>query len=153
MKDKISYRFRIVGDGPYREKIEGLIDELHLKDRVELLGNRRDIPQLLETADIFIHMPFEEGFGITIIEAMASGLICICADVGAMSEIIDNGVNGFIVDNNENTLAQALLKVNSMTNRQMEMISEAAIHKANTFSIFTFVNILDSTIESLYASD
>lgn len=55
------------------------------------MGTRYNIPELLNDADIFIHMPeWEEGFGITIIEAMAAGVICVCSNNGAISEIINN---------------------------------------------------------------
>ena len=98
LKEK-DFEFQIIGDGPYKTKLESLVKEQHLENKVVFLGTRYDVSQLLEKADIFVHVPIiEEGFGITIVEAMASGKLCICSNSGAISEIIENDGNGFLVN-------------------------------------------------------
>lgn len=140
----------IIGDGPYRSELEAQAKALGLSNIVEFCGSRRDIPERLKRADYFIHMPvWEEGFGITIIEAMTVGLICICADSGAIPEIITDKVNGFIVKKDDSqAFAEALGRVVAMSDEDKKQISAAAVERAMDFSMDVFVSELDSVISS-----
>lgn len=87
-------RLLIVGDGSERPNLEKLINELNLSDKIALLGFRRDIKELLAIFDL---SSISEGISITILEAMACGKPIIATDVGGNSEIITEGVSGFLV--------------------------------------------------------
>ena len=65
----------LVGDGELRGELEQKISDLNLTDSVQLLGLRTDIPELLSAADIFLFPSRFEGFGISLLEAQASGLL------------------------------------------------------------------------------
>jgi glycosyltransferase involved in cell wall biosynthesis len=88
----------IVGDGEEKNGIQEEISRLGLDRNVRLLGNRYDVADLLEASDIFILTSISEGIPLTVIEAMLSGLPCVCTDVGGLSEIIQDGVDGFLVE-------------------------------------------------------
>lgn len=70
----------LIGDGELREQIESQIAELGLKDAVLLLGNRQDVPEVLQAADCFLFPSLWEGLGIVAVEAQAAGLPCLCSD-------------------------------------------------------------------------
>lgn len=70
----------LVGDGDLRKDIEQQIDELGIRESVMLLGNRHDIPKVLQAADFFLFPSLWEGLGIVAVEAQAAGLGCICSD-------------------------------------------------------------------------
>ena len=83
----------LVGDGSLREKIEDQIKSLHLDEAVRILGNRTDIPELLQAADVFLFPSLWEGLGIVAIEAQAAGLPCLCSDqVPAAVKVVQNCV-------------------------------------------------------------
>ena len=147
LKD-VNYQFTVVGDGPYRGKLERQAVELGIEERVEFLGSRRDVPQLLQQSGIFIHMPvWEEGFGITIIEAMASGLICICAKSGAIPEIIEDGKSGFLIaKDTANEYETKIREVMAMNKDEVQLISHQAVERAKHFSIECFAAQLDNLI-------
>ncbi|RRD02072.1 glycosyltransferase, partial [Arachnia propionica] len=63
----------IVGEGPDRAEIETLITELDVGDRVRLLGQRGDVPELLRQHDVFLSTSRVEGFGLAAAEGMAVG--------------------------------------------------------------------------------
>ena len=150
LSSEIKYHFMIVGDGDYREELEKCVKQKHLEGKVSFLGTRDNVAELLKESDIFIHMPIlEEGFGITIIEAMAAGLICICNDRGAIPEIIDNGVNGFILDHNKTgELSELLNKMFYAENHnKLNAMGINAINSAKKYSIENFSQNLDKLIE------
>ncbi|WP_299767279.1 glycosyltransferase [uncultured Dokdonia sp.] len=78
----------LVGDGVLREEKEVLARTLEIDDRVHFLGYRTDIPQLLKLADVSVLSSHYEGFGLAIVEGMASGNPCIGSDVSGLSEVI-----------------------------------------------------------------
>lgn len=70
----------LVGDGELREVIVNKIKELRLENRVILTGSRDDVPQLLQTMDIFAFPSIWEGLPVTVVEAQAAGLPCIISN-------------------------------------------------------------------------
>jgi glycosyltransferase involved in cell wall biosynthesis len=148
---EIDYHLKIVGDGPFRGELVKITEEHNLKD-VEFCGSRGDVPELLNSSEIFIHMPnWEEGFGITVVEAMAAGKICIVANSGAMPEIITDGVNGFIVEKgNILALKEKIQEVSKDINSEyMQQIRENAVKRARDFSIENFARNLDKQIANI----
>jgi sugar transferase (PEP-CTERM/EpsH1 system associated) len=87
----------IVGDGPCRSALERRIRESDLKDRVLLLGERADIPALLQTFDVFVLSSIAEGMSNTVLEAMAAGLPVIATQVGGNPELVKHGSTGLLV--------------------------------------------------------
>lgn len=142
-----TFHLTIVGDGPYRKTLESLSKDI--KERVSFLGTRVDIPQLLSTADIFVHMPeWEEGFGITVVEAMAAGKICIIANSGALPEIITDNMDGFIVEKgNVRAVANKIIEITDQFNSiKIQMVRKQAIKRAKEFSIERYCAKLDQLI-------
>jgi glycosyltransferase involved in cell wall biosynthesis len=103
----------IVGDGPYRTRIESLLSELGLVSHVTLAGFRRDIAQILAASDVFVlATDLWEGLPITILEAMASGLPVVASDVGGIREEIIQQQTGIVVPpKNPHVLSQSLLEL------------------------------------------
>ena len=89
-----NWRLWLVGDGPDRPQLEALHARLGLGDRVQFLGSRLDVPELLAQSDIFVLSSHWEGLPISIIEAMRAGLPVVASDVGGVSESVIDGVTG-----------------------------------------------------------
>lgn len=97
----------LVGDGDLRETIQAKIRELHLADSVIMLGNRKDVPELLQAADCFLFPSLYEGLGIVAIEAQAAALPCICSEsVPRLAKVTDNCV--FLPYNEDMWIKEAL---------------------------------------------
>lgn len=98
LKDSIPLHVTIVGIGPDEVALENQCVEEGVSDIFDFLGLRMNIGDLLSNADVFVHPAIcNEGFGITLIEAMAVGLPCIAFNKGAIPEIIQDHKNGLIV--------------------------------------------------------
>lgn len=84
-------RFLLVGPGvPEAVELQEFIRELHLQDRVLLLGDRADMPRLNGSLDIGCSSSRTEGFSNTVSEAMACGVPCVVTDVGDSSYVVDD---------------------------------------------------------------
>jgi sugar transferase (PEP-CTERM/EpsH1 system associated) len=102
-------RLVIAGDGPCRDDLERLVSNLALGDRVHLLGERRDVPLVLAAFDLFVLPSIAEGISNTLLEAMATGLPVIATRVGGNPELVEEGVNGFLVPRRDPGALQAAL--------------------------------------------
>jgi hypothetical protein len=94
---RVPCRLRLAGDGPALGAVTAAITENGLSDRVELLGARADIPELLARADVFVLSSRSEGFPVSVLEAMAAGLPVVATNVGGVAEAVDHGKTGFLV--------------------------------------------------------
>lgn len=90
----------LAGDGPEKKKLEKLVKILGLHEKVLFLGPIKDIDRLLARSSIFVLPSFREGFPNALVEAMAAGLPSICFDSIPYQDLIIDGYNGFVVNNN-----------------------------------------------------
>ena len=103
----------IAGEGPERADLERLARKLDITGVVEFLGFRSDARELMARADIVVHVPRYEGFGLVLLEAMAEGKPVITNDApGGMSEVVVDGETGIVVPaGSERDLAGALARL------------------------------------------
>lgn len=92
-----NFRLQLVGDGPLMNDAVRLSAALGLDGRVEFLGVRADVENLLAGAQVFVLVSNYEGFPISIVEAMRAGLPVVASDVGGVRESVSDGENGFLV--------------------------------------------------------
>lgn len=95
----------VVGDGPYREVLEAMVDEYHLRDQILFVGqkNRDEILLYYQNADLFILPSKKEGMPNVVLEAMACGLPIVMTKCEGSSELIDgNGIVSSIENFSDN---------------------------------------------------
>lgn len=129
------YKLYIIGDGPDREKIEKMIENLNLKDRVYLLGNKRNPYIWMKNAEIFVHSSKYEGFCLVILEALILGKAIIASDckVGP-KELLLNGKYGELFETgNSEELKMKIEKLinNQLLKKEYENLSKEAIERFN----------------------
>lgn len=119
MKD-IDALLVIAGDGPLRNKLEKQAEEI--KEKVKFLGAKthEELKYIYASADIFVAPSItasdgdQEGLGLVILEAMASGLPVIASDSGGISQMITDGENGFLCK--EKDVMQISICINKLMN-------------------------------------
>ena len=80
--------------------------------KIIFAGWRDDIPACLNSMDLFVQPSLSEAFSQVLIEAMACGLPVIATDVGGANEVIDNGMNGVLIDANDpDAIAREVLEL------------------------------------------
>lgn len=103
-----------VGQGELKELYNNKIKEYGLENNVWLLGFRNDVDRLCKSVDCFVHPSIREGLGIAPLEAMASGLPLISADINGMKDYTENGKTGCTINPTAvDEVAQAIEKIYS----------------------------------------
>ena len=91
--------FYIVGEGPQRENIEGIVRDMSLQDRVSLLGHREDIPEIMASLDVIVHPSYAgEGIPQSLLQALAMKRPVVASDAGAIKEIILDNTTGYLIE-------------------------------------------------------
>lgn len=89
-------KLMLVGEGPEREKMDCLCQELGISDKVIFFGKSNEINKILCFSDLFLLPSQTESFGLAALEAMASGVPVISSNTGGIPEVNVHGVSGFL---------------------------------------------------------
>ncbi|NQT22189.1 MAG: glycosyltransferase family 4 protein [Candidatus Omnitrophica bacterium] len=96
-RDFPNLRLVLIGEGPEEQKLRSLTKKLNLEDSVLFINSTLDTKKFLALMDIFVFPSLQEGLGLSLLEAMASGKACIATSIGGISDIIEDGKNGLLV--------------------------------------------------------
>ncbi|MCL2064626.1 MAG: glycosyltransferase [Candidatus Cloacimonetes bacterium] len=149
LKNKNIY-FAIVGDGELRKDIQSEINKRKIDNKVFITGFIKDLKPIYADVDIVLITSFNEGTPVALIEAMINGKIAVSTNVGGISDIVENGINGFYFDDfHVNQFVDTILlflenKINKAS------ISEKAKKTAKSvFHIDRLINDLISLYENV----
>lgn len=116
----------------YKEKVIKLHQALSLEGRVNFHGIAPDVELVLNEASIFAFPSMFEGFGLALVEAMSKGLAVVaCKDCSAVNVIVEDGVNGLLVEPNPEALATALEQLILDKNLRKRLGSHARLTALN----------------------
>lgn len=96
IQKEIPAKLMMVGEGPERENAELLCRELGITDKVVFFGNSNEIDRILCFSDLFLLPSETESFGLSALEAMASGVPVISSNTGGIPEVNTNGFSGYL---------------------------------------------------------
>lgn len=150
--------FFICGKGPELDSLKTLTKELGIKNQINFLGFRTDIKELLTISDIFLFTSYREGLPRSLMEAMAAGLPCIVSDIRGNVDLIEHGVGGFLVNQDDtNGFAEAInelaLKENvrkTMGLNNMEVIKKYDVEIVKREMKNLYKNILEHKYKDYY---
>jgi N-acetyl-alpha-D-glucosaminyl L-malate synthase BshA len=100
----------LAGDGPLKNDLMTLAEALGIKARVQFLGIRHDVPELLRAVDIFALTSLSEAASLTLLEAMAAAVPVVVTRVGGNPELVVDGEEGYLVPREDDAeVARAIL--------------------------------------------
>lgn len=103
-------RLILVGDGPIEKSLKCMAEALGIQESVEFAGLQQDIPAQLHRGSLAVLPSRFEGMPNAILEAMACGLPCVATRVSGSEDVVQHGINGLLVENEDyRGMAQALL--------------------------------------------
>jgi glycosyltransferase involved in cell wall biosynthesis len=138
----------IIGEGDERKNLEFKIKKLGLGDKVKLVGrvSHEEIPLFFKKSDIFILNSAQEGFAHVILESMQLGVPVITTNEGGNPELIEDGVNGILVEyNNKEQLKKAIIKLINDKNLKQKFIENSKIKLKK----FSWENLVNETLKAL----
>jgi glycosyltransferase involved in cell wall biosynthesis len=104
--------FLVVGDGYLKDELEKLTKILGIESRTQFLGLQKEVIPYLASFDIGVCTSDSEGFSNAILEYMAMGLPVVATNVGGNKEVVQNEINGFLVNPNDpEAVAESILKI------------------------------------------
>ncbi len=134
------WKLVIYGEGPLRDSLQLTIDSLQLSERVLLPGRTEKVIDELRKSKIFCLSSDYEGMSNSMIEAICVGLPVVSTKVSGTDELIQDGVNGLLVDiGDEQGMTDALEKL-IQDEELMKQMGEANREKASLFQIDTIVD-------------
>lgn len=134
-------RFRIIGDGPLRESLEGQARALGLNGIVEFVGARDDVPEQLRHFDLFVLPSLWEGMPYVVLEAMAAGVPIVATDVDGVREIITSDGEGVLVSpGNGRALGAAVIDLVGNDARRAELGARGAQVVRERFSLESMID-------------
>ena len=149
LEHELDVKLTIVGDGEQRAKYEKMAVTLGVQDHITFTGFQMEKEKYYQDVQVFIYPSvWQEAFGISIIEAMSRGLICVASSVGGIPEIITDGENGFLFQPQEqDALGKVLLQLlKGYSVDKLDVISKQAIHTATKYGIEQMVQQYDKSL-------
>ena len=105
-----NFRLQLVGGGQRGEELKALCRELGLEDRVQFLGVRMDVPDIMEQSDVIVLSSHWEGFGLAAVEGMASGRPMVATDGDGLRDIV-GGAGVLFQPGDDQELASAIKRL------------------------------------------
>jgi glycosyltransferase involved in cell wall biosynthesis len=148
MVNDVPHQLVVAGKARWKYKNDlKLIEEKGLETRIQLLGwvNPEEIPALYNLADCFVYPSLYEGFGLCLVEAMATGCPVVAASTGALPEIAQDAA--LLVDpQNHPQMQEAILKVISDTGLRHDLIQKGRLRAKD----FTWEKCAEETLKLFY---
>lgn len=91
-------RVLLFGKGPHEAELRQRVQAAGLQEIVRFVGFHTDMHRILPCVDVVVHPALMEGLGVSLLEAAASGVPIIASRAGGMPEIVQSGLNGFLVE-------------------------------------------------------
>ena len=134
VREKMPAKLVMIGDGPDRAPAEALARTRGVEKDVLFLGKQNEIREKLGQADVFL-LPSElESFGLAALEAMACEVPVIATNAGGVPEVVEHGVDGYLVEPGDVTsAAQYAIEILSRADRGREMGKLARINARKKF--------------------
>jgi glycosyltransferase involved in cell wall biosynthesis len=143
-------RFVLVGAGPRAGELERIRTELGLTEKVLMLGNRADIPELMAAMDLYIITSKREGLPVTLIEAMMAGKAIVSTGVGGIPDTLADGEDGIVVEpGDRDALVEAIVGLMESPETMLALGDRARAAAAEKYSPVKVLNQLEEIYEEL----
>lgn len=150
MKKIPSLRFKIIGHGELEEKIKEWLWTFGIENRTEVLINPKNILSHLEEADIYLSTSLFEGTSNSIMEALDAGLPVVATNVGDNNQLIEDGVSGFLAENQDiSSIANHIVELANNPTQRLKMGKAGNMLLKERFSFELFKNRYLTLLESI----
>ncbi|NNK80731.1 MAG: N-acetyl-alpha-D-glucosaminyl L-malate synthase BshA [Flavobacteriales bacterium] len=96
LREELNVKLLLIGDGPERSKVQQLCKDLGTCNSVTMLGKLKKPEEVMAVADLYIQASEHESFGLSALEAMASGIPVVSTNAGGIPEVVQHGISGML---------------------------------------------------------
>jgi glycosyltransferase involved in cell wall biosynthesis len=139
----------IIGDGALKTELMERTKLLRLGEVVQFFGFQNNMADFLHASDIFVLPSRYEAMPIVLLEALASGLPCIVTDVGENAEVIENGVQGFVILPDQIPALTKAMEALLSDPTLCKAMGAKALDKAKNFSDLKMVELLQGLYKEI----
>lgn len=136
----------IVGDGKLRAELHRSAVALGIDRNVNFVGHKDDVENWLRKSKVFLLTSDSEGLALSMMEAMMSGLPAVVSDVGDLGDLVEDGVNGYLVPRRSPELFADRVVELLTDARKLEEFSQAARRSALRYETQTTIQRWDSIL-------
>ena len=134
-------------------KLRDIAREMQVSSKVNILANRKDVPELMAIAHVFVKTTFIDSLSLSVIEAQASGIPCIIPRLKGLSDFTLDGKNGILVEpGNINSYANAIIKILKDSKLTSEISKFAFDYIDNNMATDISANLLSSVYEDVLSN-
>jgi glycosyltransferase involved in cell wall biosynthesis len=116
----------LTGAGPMRAELQTFARSLPNSHRIRFLGHVDDVRSILRASDIYVLPSDEEAFGIALAEAMACELLCVATKTIGPSEIVEDGISGFLVALTDDGVLEGLNRALALSPKERKALGQRA---------------------------
>lgn len=138
----------LIGDGPNVEEYKNLVKQLNLEDDVIFSGYQSDVTKYLYASDMLVSSSKQEGLPVNILEGMSIGLPIVVSNCRGNIDLIKNGYNGLIVENDSMSFEQAIEKI-FLDKNLRDKLGEKNLLEIKKYSLQDVVN---QTMEKIFTT-
>lgn len=135
----VHFEINLLGSGEFFDLVKGRIEEENLNEYIKLFGQTENIVEHYHVSDIYVHTAYYEPFGLVLLEAMAAGLPVIALDGMGNRDVIQNGDNGYLIENDDPVLFADVIE---------KIITDTDIYQAISQRGKEFASQFDSSLKN-----
>ena len=141
-----NYKLQLVGEGEREPQLRALCHDMELSSRVDFMGVRMDVPEIMEKSDIIVLSSHWEGLSLSSIEGMASGRPFIASDVDGLSDVV-GGAGVLFPHGDDRALADTIQRLCEHRDEYCQ-VADACQHRAMEYDI----SVMAEAYHELYHS-
>lgn len=132
-KNGADFRFAMVGEGPWRKRLEQRAEALGLTDEICFVGKVRneEIKNYCRASDLFLFASESETQGIVLLEAMAAGTPVLALQATGTEDIVQNGMNGYMTQMSEKEFVEKLMDI--LEKKEIDYLRQGALATAGSY--------------------
>jgi N-acetyl-alpha-D-glucosaminyl L-malate synthase BshA len=154
VRAKMPAKLVMIGDGPDRGAAEWLARQRNVARDVLFIGKQDQIYEKLGAGDVFLLPSDLESFGLAALEAMACEVPVVASNVGGLPEVVENGVDGFLVPPRDvHAAAKCVLDILTRADRGREMGKLARINARKKFCANDIIPMYEAYYERILNSN
>lgn len=126
----------IAGEGVLEENLKHVVHSLKIEDHVHFLGSipQKEVSVRMRQSKVFVLPSLEEGLGVVLLEALASGTPCVASDVGGIPDVVTDQVGILVPPGNPEALARSIVRILQNPNYWQALSCSARQRAVNDFS-------------------